>query len=177
MKKMMLLIFMLLIIINAVFSYDKMDFLYETSLRCLWPGLEDQKQSWFINTGLGLHHAIVPKILIPGLYADAGLGVGWFALFSADNREARKFEKEQLALNLGFRIYNKSQIGLVNINLFAGYVFLFGQANESAIRHSPILGSSVTIHFLGLEYAYYFPTRQSNNNTYQHISLVFHITE
>jgi len=66
------------------------------------------------------------------------------------------------------------ELGVFNIHTFFGYNFILGQLDPrvSKIIHNPIVGIKILLYFIGLEYAYYIPTKYSDNTGFHHISLV-----
>jgi hypothetical protein len=170
--------------VQNICSEDKKDssFFLEGSLRLIWPELSSPDLMGFFNIGGGVHHTIIPNIISPGIYFDLGIGYDWMKIFSNEEFDVEKeknTEFNQFGLNLGCRFYNLIEIDIVNINMFFGYNLLLGQLDKrvNPIIHNPIMGVSVSIKFIALEYAYYIPTKYSNYTTFHHISLVIHFTD
>ncbi|MDR2471699.1 MAG: hypothetical protein LBD09_06285, partial [Treponema sp.] len=69
--------------------------------------------------------------------------------------------------------------GIVDVNLFAGYSLILGHQDRSlpGVTHNPVIGASITIKWIGLEYGYYVPTRFSNHRALHHVALVFHFKD
>ena len=153
--------------------------LVDISLRFTVPELPESEGMAFINIGYGRYFPIVPHLISPGIYADFGIGVDWFGLFSDDDTDKEKTknkEYKQFGLNLGFRLFNLIEIGMVDINTFIGYNFILGQldARASGFIHTPVIGASIAIGFVAIEYCYYIPTRFSSNVTFHHFTIAFH---
>jgi len=70
------------------------------------------------------------------------------------------------------------ELGIFNIHTFFGYNLILGQLDPrvSKIIHNPIVGIKFLVYFIGLEYAYYIPTKYSDNTGFHHISLVCSFT-
>ena len=184
-KKIIFSLVFFLCIQNIYSQYDYSDESTQTlelSWRFLVPELESPQAMGFVNFGAGFHRTIVPNIISPGFYVDAGIGMDWLLLFSDREDKYEELEKRevyQIGFNLGFRIYNLIEIGIVDITTFIGYNLVILQLDERApgIIHNPIIGASIIINFIGLEYCYYIPTYFSNNVPFHHISIVFHFKE
>jgi hypothetical protein len=183
-NKKILCILLSVFLVQYIYSDDKKDLnqLIDASLRFIWPELPSSELMEFVNVGLGLHHTIIPNIVSPGIYFDLGLGFDWMGIFSDkefDVEKEKNTEFNQVGLNFGCRFYNLIEIDIVDINMFIGYNLIIGQLDKRAdiIIHNPIAGASVVIKFIGFEYAYYIPTKYSNNITFHHISIVFHFTD
>ncbi|MDR2470624.1 MAG: hypothetical protein LBD09_00765, partial [Treponema sp.] len=120
----------------------------EVSYRIAFP------DSMFLNGVFGRHLPF--RFVSPGIALDAGLGLDWLLLFSDDRKdadkpwpEAEKKEKEtwQFGFNLGVRVYALVEIGIVDVNLFAGYSLILGHQDRSlpGVTHNPVIGASITI--------------------------------
>ena len=168
---------------DGIYNYpDDSHNLLEASLRFLMPELPSGEGMVFLNFGYGFHYPLVPHIVCPGIFLDAGIGLDWLAILS-DNEEDKDKDKEkkrdykQLGLNLGLRVYNLIEFGFVDINPFVGYNLILGQLDRRApwFFGSPVIGVSLAIKFVGIEYCYYVPTKFSNNVGFHHAAIVFHL--
>jgi hypothetical protein len=172
------------------------------SFRFLFTNTNKPQVSGYFNIGYGIYNPIIPKIISPGIYFEAGLGLDWmylFGLFSGTNEpnknepfrnEPNKNEIDyqvgnNLGSNLGLRLFNLIDLGIMDINLFIGYnlsiLLLNVETGDYGIMHNPLAGASITFRLggsgqpmgVGLEYAYYIPTTFSTGIAFHHIALVF----
>lgn len=177
-------VFLLVIIIQSIYSQTEENnktenYLSEISLKFVFPELYKPEPTIFVNFGSGLYYKIIPKIFMPGIFIDVGIGYDLMRILTEDDSDYKKIkneEFEQFGLSSGLRLYNLIEIGSININTFSGYTFILGQLDKRAspIIHNPIVGASISIDFIGVEYAYYFPMEYSTNTTFHHISIFLH---
>jgi hypothetical protein len=182
------------------FSYSE-ETLFDVSFRFLFSKTNESQVSGFTNIGYGKYYPIVPKIISPGIYFEAGIGMDWiwlFFLLSGTNEpsknEPRRNENayqfgNNLGSNLGFRLFNLTELGIMDINLFVGYnlsTILNIDKSTYEFIHNPIVGTSITFRLrgntgqpvgLGLDYAYYIPTIFSNGTAFHHLALMFRFRE
>ena len=179
MKK-ILCIFVLAVSVQNMYAESKMELeILELSLRFVMPEENDPQGLIFVNLGAGFHREIVPKLISPGLYIDAGIGPDWLELFSDSDGKEDKRDKEfyQLGINLGFRLYNFFDLGIASIKPFVGYNLILGQLDNRApwAIHNPVIGVSLAIKIIGIEYCYYIPTYFSNNVPFHHLAIKLQI--
>jgi hypothetical protein len=169
---------LLLFIIHCSYSQERF---LDASIRFLGPELNDPELMGYFNIGYAKYKPIIPYIFSPGVYIDAGLGLDWLALFCDEEKtnEDKNKEYKQLGFNLGFRLFNLIEISIIDINMFIGYNLVIGQLDKRApgIIHNPIIGASIAIKFIGVEYSYYIPTVFSKRIAFHHLSILFHIKD
>lgn len=133
----------------------------------------------FINFGYGRYYPIVPHVISPGIHIDAGFGIDWLYVFSDEDDKDKNKELKHLGLNCGLRLFNLIELGVIDINMFAGFNVVLGQLDNRAPVGiiNPAIGASLTIKFIGIEYSYYFPSRYSDNIAFHHISIIITIKD
>jgi hypothetical protein len=168
--------------------------LFDLSFRFLFSETGPQEgRALYFNIGYGKFFPIIPNIMSPGIYIDAGLGMDWLYLFSlfSGNSEPKKNDNQEkyqwgqnAGSNLGLRLFNLIEIGVVDIIMFTGYslsILRFFDTEEYKTIHNSTLGVSLAFRLmdtsgqpiiLGLEYAYYIPTSFTNRIAFHHIALV-----
>jgi len=143
------------------------------------PGIEDGQVMQFMNFGIGFLFQPYSRINFSGLYIDAGLGWDLMVLFDNEmtDEDKRNHEFNQVGINLGVRLFNITQIGFFGFKTFVGYNLILGQLDNRAppIMHNPVIGASLVVGPLGLEFCYYIPTRFSNGIPFIHFAILFRI--
>jgi hypothetical protein len=189
------ILFLCCFIFFIQYSYSE-NTIIDLSLKFLIPETNESQVSGFINAGYGKYFPIVPNIISPGIYAEAGIGADWLYLFSlfSDNYEPSRDENHEfgfnLGANLGFRLFNLIEIGIFDINLFTGYslsiLLLKVGKGDYEIIHNPMVGASVAWRLrtasespmgLGLEYAYHIPIKFSNRIPIHQVAIIFRFKE
>ena len=157
---------------------DPVQTLIDLSLRFLWPDVASPRAMIYTNLGIGVHRRVVPGLFVPGVYVEAGIGVDWWRLFSGEERDPEDI-LEQFGLNLGFRVYNRIELGWASFNPFAGVSLLLGQLDDRApsVTRNFVFGGALAFLFVGVEYAYHIPMNRSTNVRFHHVSIMLHITE
>ena len=157
---------------------DPVQALLDLSLRFLWPNVDSPRAMIYTNLGIGVHRSVVPRLLIPGIYAEVGVGMDWWRLFSNEARDPEDI-LEQFGLNLGLRVYNRIELGSVSFNPFAGASLLLGQLDDRApaVTSTFVFGGALAFLFVGVEYAYHIPMNRSTTVRFHHVSIMLHMTE
>jgi hypothetical protein len=124
-----------------------------------------------------MHYPIIPNIISPGIYLDIGFGIDWLKIFTDAYFDMEKEEIRQLfdtfSVTYDFRLYNLIKINTFDINVFTGYNLTL--SHFSSIMHNPIIGVSMSVKFIGIEYGYSIPIKYSNYKTFHHIAIVFSV--
>jgi hypothetical protein len=132
----------------------------------------------------GIGYEIIPNLFLIGVAGDVGIGVGWLSLFyglSSENNEKDRSDNEKyknddeiaynlFALSLGARIYNIMKINKISIINFLVYDFQF------IILPMPYIGIDIFYKKIGIEYAYYLPTKRYSNTMLHQLSLKCNIS-
>lgn len=142
---------------------------FDWSLKFLFP-VDEVGTFTFVDFGFGISYDIIPRVLSPGIYIDAGVGPGWIALFDDNNSYKIDSARDLWAFGviLGARLYNITKINDFSIIPFVGYNFLF------FIIPLPNVGIQLVYKNFSIEYAYYFPdnhARLTSHGTLHHISI------
>jgi hypothetical protein len=140
--------------------------LCDASLKFFFPTRNDYTgffSSLSMGTGIGID--IFDHILSPGIYFNIDLGTNWslggtegLTLFDAETNDNNQFE-----LGFGLRLYNIMKFYPITVSPFVGYNAVF-------LGPYPNFGITLSYKNIGLEYAYYFSTKNDMIN-HHHISI------
>jgi len=175
-KKNIILLILIFIVFSNVYSQDYYVFdqfwprvLGDIGYRFMFPLDNKPWHLSFLNVGLGVGIDLLEYVLSPGLYVDLGIGTDWLYVFSDSYDSDSNYSPVQFFVSGGIRIYNYMRILRFDVIPFFGYNFM--------LFFLPLPNAGVSISFgdfpLGIEYAYYFPSRYLPYGRMHHIMIKF----